>query len=208
MSERLDIYDEHMNLIGQADRSDVHQKGYWHRTFQCWIVNTSFAQPKLLFQKRHASKDTFPGKLDKSAAGHLTAGERMEDAVRELEEELGVAAPFNSLTKVGVIRSESVTPHWKDREFCHVFVLEYNAPLVDYKVQLEEVSGLFWLELKQYEALVSGALSTVHIEGFEWDELGRRSPSKQEVSISSFTPQHEVYYRTLFQSFREMGFLM
>ena len=38
MSEVLDIFDAKMNQIGTASRDEVHQKGYWHQTFHCWIV--------------------------------------------------------------------------------------------------------------------------------------------------------------------------
>ncbi|MFZ3588496.1 hypothetical protein ACOI1C_04280 [Bacillus sp. DJP31] len=37
-NERLKIFDEHRNEVGAATRSEVHKMGYWHETFQCWLL--------------------------------------------------------------------------------------------------------------------------------------------------------------------------
>lgn len=81
--ERFDIYDDQQNWIGTSLRSEVHAKGYWHRSFHCWIVRDEGEQRRVLFQRRRDIKDTFPGCYDITAAGHLTAGEQLQDASRE-----------------------------------------------------------------------------------------------------------------------------
>jgi isopentenyldiphosphate isomerase len=204
--EIFDIYDAEMRKIGTAPRSKVHQEGYWHKTFQCWIVSKAFGNPKLLLQKRHETKDTFPGKLDKSAAGHLCTGETVEDAVRELEEELGVRMAFDKLTPIGIIPLESVTEQWKDREFCHVYMLEYDRRIEEYRVQLEEVRGLYWLDIEQYEDLIKQQRTKVTVQGIEWNDDGLPSRSEYIARLDDFTPQSESYYNLLFQRFKEKGF--
>ncbi|MFR3313045.1 MAG: hypothetical protein ACLTT2_02255 [Alphaproteobacteria bacterium] len=37
--ELIDIYDENMNHLGTAMKSQAHREGLWHRVFHCWIVN-------------------------------------------------------------------------------------------------------------------------------------------------------------------------
>lgn len=96
--ERFDIYDNQQKWIGTAPRNEVHAKGYWHRSFHCWIVRDEGDQRMILFQRRRDIKDTFPGYYDITATGHLTAGEQAQDASRELEEELGVHTSFEALT--------------------------------------------------------------------------------------------------------------
>jgi isopentenyl-diphosphate Delta-isomerase len=55
---------------------------------------------RLLLQKRSASKDEYPLCYTSSASGHLSAGESYDQAApRELEEELGLAAPLERLHK-------------------------------------------------------------------------------------------------------------
>ena len=39
--EKLDIYDEYMNYIGEEDRDVVHEKGLWHKTVHCWLYDES-----------------------------------------------------------------------------------------------------------------------------------------------------------------------
>ncbi len=90
--ERFDIYDEAEQHIGTASRSEVHAKGYWHRSFHCWLARRENSRQLVMFQLRHAHKDTFPSCFDITAAGHLEAGETMRDAAREIEEELGIHA--------------------------------------------------------------------------------------------------------------------
>lgn len=205
--EIIDYYDASMKWLGKASRNKVHQEGLWHKTFQCWVVSFVGDRRELLFQKRHSSKDTFPGMLDKSAAGHLLAGETMEDAVRELQEEIGICVKLEQLTAVGIVPLENISKEWQDREFCHVYVLEHHQPLEHYQVQLEEVSGLFRVELKGYVELVRGLRPSVHAKGLEWDKAGIKHPVTMEASIAHFTPQSEEYYELLFECMRSQGWL-
>lgn len=102
--ELLDIYDEQDQHIGVCPRSEVHRVGHWHHTFHCWLVRDTEAGRMLVFQQRQHNKDTFPDLYDITAAGHLLAGETVEQAVRELEEELGVPLRFDQLTPLFITR--------------------------------------------------------------------------------------------------------
>ncbi|MDF2726346.1 MAG: hydrolase, partial [Paenibacillus sp.] len=133
-SELLDIFDETMTLIGTASRSETHRQGLWHQTFQCWIAARRPNGISLLLQKRHPGKDTFPELYDITSAGHLLAGETAEDGMRELEEELGIAAAFDELVPIGVIPVQLRYQSLIDREFCHVFLYACSLPLDRYKL--------------------------------------------------------------------------
>ena len=102
MSEILDIFDSSMNLIGTADREEVHKKGYWHQTFQGWIIKKREGKVYVVAQKRDKRKKTAPNMLDITAAGHLHAGETPLDGVRELEEELGIRIEPEKLINLGI----------------------------------------------------------------------------------------------------------
>ncbi|GMA57429.1 hypothetical protein GCM10025858_19320 [Alicyclobacillus sacchari] len=39
MDELLDIFDDQMIHTGAALRSQVHQAGWWHQTFHCWLYD-------------------------------------------------------------------------------------------------------------------------------------------------------------------------
>ena len=53
-------YDEKMNWLGVAPRSEVHAKGLWHRHFNVGSSALEEKVPKLLLQLRHPEKDLFP----------------------------------------------------------------------------------------------------------------------------------------------------
>ena len=71
-------------------RADVHRDADWHRSVHVWLLDVE--RRVVLMQKRSLGKDTFPGRWDISAAGHIEAGrEACETAARECEEELGIS---------------------------------------------------------------------------------------------------------------------
>jgi len=89
--ELFDVVDDRDSVIGQAPRGEVHARGLKHRAVHVFAFTAS---GDLLLQKRSHLKDSCPGLWDSSAAGHLDVGESYAAcALRELGEELGIAAP-------------------------------------------------------------------------------------------------------------------
>ncbi|NMO96438.1 NUDIX hydrolase [Paenibacillus lemnae] len=200
--ELFDIFDEHMIVIGTDTRQNVHKHGYWHQTFHCWICDRSGdGEPLILLQLRHPDKDTFPGYLDISCAGHLLAGETPEDGVRELEEELGVTAKLQDLVYSGHVQQEYVTEQLKDRECTHIYIYECSKPLEEYVFQKSEISGLFQCTVKEYMDLIRGGVTAVTMQGVlyeeQQDELRRVS---RLVTAEDITPQSSQYYEVLFRA--------
>ena len=79
-----------------APRSVVHSRGLYHRAVHVWLLVPSTGE--LLLQRRARCKDSWPGALDISCAGHVSAGDApLPSAVRELAEELGLAVPTSRL---------------------------------------------------------------------------------------------------------------
>ncbi|CAG7628060.1 Isopentenyl-diphosphate Delta-isomerase [Paenibacillus allorhizosphaerae] len=199
--ERFEIYDEEMKPIGTATRSETHARGYWHRTFQCWIWDGTSEQPALLFQERHMEKDTFPGLLDISSAGHLTVGEGVEDGVRELEEELGLKVSLDQLIPCGIYKYEKFLSNGLiDREFCHVFVLESRLSLYDYKLQPDEVTGLFWMPLEEVHRMAEGQPLTWRLSGVSLHADGMLHSSEKTVGASDFVPHKRDYYELILRA--------
>ncbi|MBD3921196.1 NUDIX domain-containing protein [Paenibacillus sp. PR3] len=200
-AELFDIFDEAMNLIGQAARSEAHAKGYWHQTFHCWLTRREGDRRLVLFQLRTANKDTNPSCYDITAAGHLAAGETVAQAVRELEEELGVAVPFEQLVPLlrwqeedeGVANGVS----YIDREFSHVFGLVWDEPLATMRLQADEVAGLYEAELTDMIALFEGQIETVVASGIALQQSGSGNvnvASQAVVRASQFVPRDLSYY--------------
>ncbi|MNC28268.1 putative Nudix hydrolase YfcD [compost metagenome] len=196
--EYFDIFDEHMNRIGKATRREAHAKGLWHRTFHCWILREGSGDGEILLQLRHRDKDTFPGLLDVSCAGHLQAGEQVEDGLRELEEELGIKASYQELLFAGVSADEYELDHAGfDREFSHIHLFACAQPLEEYKLQLEEVSGLYAVPVGEWEALVRGRAESASAHGVIYDDSGSSTIVERRITLEDMTPNSQGYYDKL-----------
>ncbi|SEG55769.1 NUDIX domain-containing protein [Paenibacillus sp. UNC499MF] len=212
--EMFDIYDEDANRIGTASREEVHTAGYWHQTFHCWLVRPEGEGRMVLFQLRSSSKDTFPDKFDITAAGHLTSGETIQGASRELQEELGLSVPFDRLSLLFTVRTdERGTVRGRtfiDREISHVFGYASDWPLEAYTLQEEEVSGLYEAELHRLAALFEGTADSLEVRGVlaqsangEGDgglsQADSGAASVRTVTKEDFVPHPDDYYLRVFE---------
>ncbi|HWK82050.1 MAG TPA: NUDIX domain-containing protein [Thermomicrobiales bacterium] len=147
--ERFDLVTAAGTPLGTSKRrADVHRDGDWHRSIHVWIYGILDNEPFLLFQRRGFDKDTWPGVLDATAAGHLAAGEDVPDAFREIEEELGIAPAPDRLRWIGTrVCANEQAPATLDRELQEVFLLREDAPLTAYGPSPAEVAALVRLPL-------------------------------------------------------------
>jgi len=199
--ELFDVYDESMVKIGVDTRENVHAKGLWHQTFHCWIVSRSDHEPaRLMLQLRQSNKDTYPGLLDISSAGHLQAGETVEDGVRELREELGLEVPFEDLFYCGLVPEEDrISPVLTDREFNHVFLHSCNKEAADYDFQTEEIAGVFFCVIEDFKKLLLGQAASIPIEGVVLNENRmEKTAERREVGLQDLTPISNEYRKRLF----------
>src|SRR5919202_1915302 len=148
VDELLDILDEFGRPTGEVvPKSEAHRLGLWHRCFHCWICGSDPEGSYLLFQRRAATKDTWPGYLDVTAAGHLATGEETLDGLREVEEELGLQVEPERLVPLGTRKVEQEIPAGWDREFHEVFLLYDRTPPENLRLQREGVEAVFRLDL-------------------------------------------------------------
>lgn len=190
MEELLDILDESGRRTGEVlPKSEAHRLGLWHRGFHCWICGTDASgEPYLLVQRRSTTKDTWPGRLDITAAGHLSAGERTLDGLREVEEELGLRVEPERLIPLGSRRAEQEIPGGYDREFHDVFLLVDITPPEKMRLQAEEVDALIRIRLDLVDALGSG-------ESVPATEYAGGRTVDTRVYPSNFVPNSEDYLR-------------
>lgn len=210
--EYLDVYDEQGNRTGTALRSEVHARGLWHQTFHCWLVRRGEdGKAYAVFQRRSADKDTNPGCFDITVAGHLAAGESVRDAAREMEEEIGWSVPFEELVPFGIVKEESegevAGRPVVDREISHVFGCVADVPPAGFRLQREEVAGLYEAEADLLIALMRGEVGAVAAQGAEPDEEGDAlRPASATVTADSFVPRDRGYYIRVFRFLRELAF--
>lgn len=171
--EQLDVYDEYSNFLGYSlPKSEVHARGAWHTGAHLWITD---GNENVALQRRDAGKDILPGVLDISVAGHTSAWEdadgrrpdllrqAMLTAIREGEEELGIALPLEDFTSgkirfIGITRSEMlITPQKGGRPWWHrVFNFNFVACLPDLNLgaltlEKHAVQSVEWMDINKLE---------------------------------------------------------
>jgi isopentenyldiphosphate isomerase len=207
--EVFDIYDARGTWIGTAPRSEVHAAGHWHQTVHCWLVRRGEdGKARVLFQLRSESKDTNPGLCDITAAGHLTAGESPREAVRELEEELGLAVGFDELIPYGVVREDASGvvrgKRFVDREVSHVFGYVTDRQPGQFRLQEAEVAGLYEAPAGELIALMEGGMVEARANGIRLRE-GLMEPEFMAVRASSFVPRDPAYYAGVFRFLEKLA---
>ena len=198
MDEKIDALDEYGKPTGEVVwKSEAHREGIWHRCFHCWIFGEDGSgEPYLLVQRRAAVKDTWPGRLDVTAAGHLAAGEKTLDGLRELEEELGLSPDPRRLIPLGTRPIEQDIPQGCDREFHDVFLLRDSTLPEDLHLQEEEVESVLRLNLDNAERLrVGEATSAV-----EWKN---GEPTFVSIAIEDFVPNEDDYLARVARAARQ-----
>ncbi|MGI8483514.1 MAG: NUDIX hydrolase [Thermomicrobiales bacterium] len=176
-------------------RADVHRDGDWHRSIHVWIYGNDETGPFLLFQRRGMDKDTWPGVLDATAAGHLAAGECVEDAFREIEEELGICPAPERLQRIGTrISANEQVPSTIDRELQEVFFLRDDNPLNAFRPNPVEVDALVRLPLKETLEFLGGFSTQVEGRLLAASDLQLEPVT---VTSASFVPTmiDRYYYR-------------
>ncbi len=88
--ERVVIVDENNEVMGSATRRQMREQMLCHRAVFVFVFNSS---GELYIQERTMTKDVYPGYYDLAAGGVVDDGEDYDTAaVRELEEEFGIAS--------------------------------------------------------------------------------------------------------------------
>jgi isopentenyldiphosphate isomerase len=202
--ELLDVFDERGEHRGVKRRGDVHRDGDWHLAFHLWVV----APGGVLLQRRAADKASWPGYLDASAAGHLLAGERIGDGLREAEEELGAVYAFDDLVALGVHRIEE---HERagvvNREIQHVFAVRDDRPITAWTAfDRVEVAGLVLVDHDGFATLAaaladpSGRPPATAVPARAWD--GER---EREVTVAAAEVIPAPYLVAMAADLRRVG---
>jgi isopentenyl-diphosphate delta-isomerase len=134
----IPLVDDQDNIVGHAEKLDVHVKGLLHRAFSILVYNN---QREILIHQRASSKYHSPGLWTNTCCGHPNEGESTEAAVhRRLFEEMGFDCPLNySFTFRYLAKFDNGLI---ENEIDHVYTGEYNG---GFTVNPEEVADYKWL---------------------------------------------------------------
>jgi len=137
----LNIVNDDDEIIGQASRQEIHERGLLHRE-----VNIYFITPdnEIIFQHRSLNKDTFPDLLDASVGGHVEIGDNyIKTAVKEIFEETGLTIetgdlmPIKKLKKTVTDESSGIINSTFNYRFAYIF----TGKTSDLKIEVGEGQG-------------------------------------------------------------------
>lgn len=135
--EIFDVVDASDRVIGRATRAEVHRRGLLHRAVHIFVFD---ARGNVILQKRSLAKDTCPGLLSTSCAGHVDSGENYDDAARrELGEELGIPSEAAKNLRFLFALTPSAPLGW---EFVRVYALDYAGTLTPAPSEIDALLAL------------------------------------------------------------------
>jgi len=121
----------------------------WIGTFNLWILQNE-SIPSIVYQVRSPKSSWAPGKLDVTAGGHYSAGEKLLDGLREVKEELGKTYKPKDLTYLGKKMHISPDVNGKMRQnIVDVSFILDNSSLNTYVLDKTEVYAVSCLPIDE-----------------------------------------------------------
>lgn len=149
MSEILDIVNEKDEVIGQAERDEVHRVG-----LVCRLIYVCFytANGEVILQKRGLKKKNDPGRLTTTVSGHVSTGQSyLEAAVRETLEESGIEVSAEDLILLGVVRADYTQGEYLSNAMRGMFAYKFDGDISELKVEDGEGAGFAVLPIEELE---------------------------------------------------------
>lgn len=163
-----------------ATIDEVLSKGLLHGAAHVWIYRSNGNRQQVLLQKRSATKKTYPGLLDVSAAGHIDLGEvPLTAAIREIYEEIGLKVDKDQLKLVTKFYlRKPANNSLVENEYCWIYLYRLDHH-VEFKLQASEVASLEWIDLKKFARDLSND------------------------NVSSYVPQGKEYFSVVVNAIRD-----
>lgn len=170
--ERIDILNADGTFAGyDRGRTEVHAKGFWHRTVHIWAFDKD---GRVVFQLRSHLKENNPNLLDTSCAGHISAGDDSRHAgVRELREEMGVVKRPEDLEYLFEATHENVLNGgtYFDNEYYDTYKITLSDEETRHLVpQPGEVDDFVWMTVEEFLAMHKAHPEKFvdHPKDYEW----------------------------------------
>ena len=141
--EYWDLYDKDRNKLNKIHlRGEEIKPGEYHIVVSGWIIDD---KNRILLTQRHHQK-TFPLTWEGSKGALIAGEDSFTGVLREVEEEIG-------------IKLKGENGHLIDTYMGHnfikdIYVFNENVNIKDTKLQENEVIGIKWVRLCEYEDMV------------------------------------------------------
>ena len=156
MENEIALVNERDELIGVANKPEVHKKGLLHRAFSVFIFNS---KGEMLLQQRVINKYHSGGLWSNACCSHPRPEEDiLYAASRRLKEEMGFETPLEKV--FDFIYKAELKNGLTEHEFDHVFTGEYDGrvtynkkEVMDYSYKsMDELRDLLQQQSSQFTA--------------------------------------------------------
>ena len=178
MAEMLDVLTERGDFTGQtATRDECHEKGFWHRVFSAFILDSN---NNVLLQLRSKEKKTDPLKWDAPVAGHIDAGEWGREALaREAKEELGLDVADDEIKYYSCTTSERIMPGMLEHHYNEYYIIAKNVDIESLILQEEEVADAKYFSADEVIAMIDANSDQLSNKANQWAFLKRLLESRK-----------------------------
>ncbi len=188
--EWLTVLDSRGNIIGSADRDVIHHYALWHPTFISIVYDEK--DRSVILQAKARSKHKTNGEefeIDFSAGGHISAGEKPETTLRELEEELGLKPEQYKPVFLGKRQSAAnIAFNFSEFEWQYVWLIVVNGlSLNTIKYDRREIGGLIKVSVDDALSLFSGKAGSIDAQIIG---LGSAKTSMRSINTKFFVPAY------------------
>lgn len=150
--EIIDYFTEDGKLLGQCSKKMAHEKGYWHQTVGCLLVDTKKSKVYLQYKNSKHNDLANINKVDISVGGHLKSLETKKDIVREIKEETSLDVNYDDLIFAGTRKVNIIiNSNYAIREFYYVFLYDNEFDLNKLKSLDDEVIFFIEFDLEDLE---------------------------------------------------------
>ena len=191
--EMLDIFDKDHNYLGTCEKKEVHQRGLWHQVFACLFIDSELNKVYLQYKSSGHNDVAALNKIDISVGGHLSAGETIEDGIREIEEESGIKVKYSDLIPVGMrLIDKTINENYIIREFSYLHILDRKYDLKTLQSQDGEV--IYFIEFDIDELIKYLKKPDTEIKGLTKE--GEKIFRKEEF-IQAYIEDDQLYLKYL-----------
>jgi len=153
MGELLDIINEQDEVIGQAERDEVHKKGLLFR--MTYVVFTT-PEKRLILQRRSLTKKVNAGRLSMAVIGHVTSGDSyLETAIKESYEETGVIVDPAKLSRLDLSYSNYDEGDYLSNAIRALYAYEFDGNVSDLKIEEGEGTGFEMTTLEDLKVAIN-----------------------------------------------------
>ena len=141
--ELIEIIDEITGLPSGKilPRHEVISNGHWCRTTDIFVLNS---EGKVLCHQRSLNKERKPGVWSTHFGGHVCDGETYKsNALKELEEELGLQVPYARLIPWRTTKNLSANL------FVRQYMTVFDGDITKLNIQKEEVEQVQWFTVEE-----------------------------------------------------------